>query len=55
MYAIADNANGKELIQNDLNNLIRWVHRPSWRLKMNFDKRHVIHFGHNNSNFESLF
>ena len=53
IYAIADNPNGHKLIQNDLNNLIHWA--DSWQLKINFDKCHVIHFGHKNSNFEYYF
>ena len=53
IYAIADNPNDHKLIQNDLNNLIHWAY--SWQLKINFDKCHVIHFGHKNSNFEYYF
>ena len=52
-YAIADNPNDHKLIQSDLNNLIHWA--DSWQLKINFDKCHVIHFGHKNSNFEYYF
>ena len=36
-----------------LNNLIHWA--DSWQLKLNFDKCHMIHFGHKNSNFEYYF
>ena len=50
IYALADNPNDRKLIQNDLNNLIRWADR--WQLKINFDKCHIIHFGHKNSNVE---
>ena len=53
IYAIADNLKDHKLIQNDLNNLIRRA--DSWQLKINFDKCHVIHFGHKNSNFEYYF
>ena len=53
IYAIADNPNDHKLIQNDLNNLIYWA--DSWHLKINFEKCHVIHFGHKNSNFEYYF
>ena len=53
IYAITDNPNDLKLIQNNLNNLIRWAAR--WPLKINFDKCHVIHFGHKNSNFEYYF
>ena len=53
IYAIADNPNVHKLIQNDLNNLIHWA--DIWQLKINFDKCHVIHFGHKNSNFEYYF
>ena len=35
IYAIADNPNDNKLIQNNLNNLIRWA--DSWQLKINFD------------------
>ena len=49
-YVIADNPNDHKLIQNDRNNLIRWA--DSCQLKINFDKCHVIYFGHKNSNFK---
>ena len=34
IYALADNPNDHKLIQNDLNNLIRWA--DCWQLKINF-------------------
>ena len=53
IYVLADNPNDHKLIQNDLSNLIRSA--DSWQFKINFDKCHVIHFGHKNSNFEYYF
>ena len=39
-------------MQNDLNNLIRRADNYSWQLKLNYNKFHVIHVGHEQSNVE---